>query len=242
VGDRRVEAVEVGRCVGDEHRRGAQLARHMTVVPVEAEDVVDARRIGHQDLVGVQRVDAQREPLGLELRDHRRPVVEPGAIQREPEVDDVGAGVAVVARPLDDPLAVEVGHVVDLREHADVARAVARARVGLAEEGRQPLEIGRALLGRDRELLGEHGGIALAEAGDHDPRDPLRDLEPAGDPGRGHERRDGDLHHRHVVVERQLGAAQRLAQRGRRELAGHEQVAIGHRGAGRALVLSVRPC
>jgi hypothetical protein len=30
------------------------------------------------------------------------------------------------------------------------------------------------------------------------------------------------------VVERQLGPAQRLAQRGRRELAGYEEVAIGY--------------
>ena len=104
---------------------------------VEAEDVVHARRVGHEDLVGVERVDAEREAAGLELGDHLRALVEPVAVEREPEVDDVGAGVAVVARRRDDPLAVEARDVVDLGEHADVARAVARARVGLPEERRQ---------------------------------------------------------------------------------------------------------
>ena len=239
MGDGRVEAVEVVGRVGDQHRRRAQLLRDVAVVPVEAEDVVHARRVGHEDLVGVERVDAEREAAGLEVGDHLRPFLEPVAVEREPEVDDVGAGVAVVARRLDDLLAVEVRDVVDLGEHADVARAVARARVGLAEERRQALEVGRALLGRDVELLAEHLGVALAQARDHDPRDPGRDLEPAGDPGRGHQRRDRDLHDRDVVVERQLRAPQRLAQRGRRELAGHEQVAIGHRG--RRDVLARRP-
>ena len=196
---------------------------------VEAEHVVHARRIGHQDLVGVERVDAEREAAGLEVGDHLRSLVEPVAVERQAEVDHVGAGVAVVARRLDDLLAVEARDVVDLGEDADVARAVARACVGLAEERRQALEVGGALLGRDVELLAEHRDVALARARDHDPRDVARDLEPAGDPGRGHERGDRDLHDRDVVVERQLGAPQRLAQRRRRQLAGHEQVSIGHR-------------
>ena len=93
------------------------------------------------------------KPRALQVADHLRPFLEPVAVEREPEVDDVGAGVAVVGRRLDDALAVEVRNVVDLGEHADVARPVARARVGLAEEGRQALEVGGALLGRDVELL-----------------------------------------------------------------------------------------
>ena len=156
VGDGRVEAVEVVGRVGDQHRRRAQALRDVAVVPVEAEDVVHARRVGHEDLVGVERVDAQREAAGLEVGDHAGPLVEPVAVQREPEVDDVGAGVAVVARRLDDPLAGQAPDVVDLGEHADVARAVARAGVGLPEEGGEPLEVGGALLGRDAELLAEH--------------------------------------------------------------------------------------
>jgi hypothetical protein len=229
VRDGHVEAVEILRRVGDQHRRGAQLLRDVAVVPVEAEDVVHARGVGHEDLVGVERVDAEREPLRLELADHLRSFVEPVAVEREPEVDDVGAGVAVVARRLEDPLALEVRDVVDLGEDPDVARAVARPRVGLAEERGQALEIGRALLGRDVEPLADDRGVALAHPRDHDPGDAGRDLEPAGDPVRGHQRGDRDLHHRDVVLERQLGPLQRSVQRRRRQLAGHEQVAIGHR-------------
>ena len=68
VGDGRVEAVEVVGRVRDQHRRRAQLRRHVPVLPVEAEHVVHARRVGHQDLVGVERVDAEREAAGLEAR------------------------------------------------------------------------------------------------------------------------------------------------------------------------------
>ena len=231
VRDGRVEAVEVVGRVRDQHRRRAQPVRDVTVGAVEAEDVVHARRVGHQDLVGVERVDAEHEAARLQVGDRLRSLVEPGRVERQPEVDDVGAGVAVVGRRRDDLLAVEPLHAVDLGEHADVARAVARARVGLSEERRQALEVGRALLGRDAELLAEDLGVALAATRDHDPRDVRRDLEAAGDPGRRHQRRDRDLHDRDVVVERQLGAPQRLAQRGRRELAGHEEIPIGHRVA-----------
>ena len=230
VRDGRVEAVEVVGRVRDQHRGRAQPVRDVTVAAVEAEDVVHASGVGHQDLVGVERVDAEREPARLQVGDRLRPLVEPVRLERQPEVDDVGAGVAVVARRRDDLLAVEPLHAVDLGEHADVAPAVARARVGLAEERRQSLEVGGALLGGEAELLREDLGVALAATRDHDPRDVRRDLEPAGDPARRHQRRDRDLHHRDVVVERQLGAPQRLAQRGLRELAGHEQVAIGHPG------------
>ena len=153
VRDGRVEAVEVVGRVGDQHGRRAQPLREVAVVAVEAEDVVHARGVGHEDLVGVERVDAEREAAGLEVGDHLRPVVEPVAVEREAEVDDVGAGVAVVLGRLDDPLAVEVGDVVDLGEDPDVARAVARPRVGLAEERGQALEVGRALLGREVEAL-----------------------------------------------------------------------------------------
>jgi hypothetical protein len=238
MGDGRVEAVEVVGRVGDQDGRRAQALGDMPVVPVEAEDVIHARSVGHEDLVGVQRVDAQREAAGLQVGDHLRAFVEPVAVKRQPEVDDVRAGVAVVARRLDDPLAVQTRDVVDLGEHTDVARAVARAGVGLSEEGGEPLEVGRALLGREAELLAEHRGVALAQARDHDPRDIRRELQALGDPGRGHERRDRDLHDRDVVRERQLGPAQRRAQRGRRELAGHEQVAISYRG----VPTNVRPC
>ena len=99
VRDGRVEAVEVVGRVGDQHRRRAQPLREVAVVAVEAEDVVHARGVGHEDLVGVERVDAEREAAGLEVGDHVRPVVEPVAVEREAEVDDVSAGVAVVARP-----------------------------------------------------------------------------------------------------------------------------------------------
>src|SRR5215212_5035031 len=125
VSDGRVQAVEVVGRVGDQHGRRAELPRHVEVVPGEAEDVVHAGRVGHEDLVGVERVDAEREAAGLEVADHLRPLLEPGPVEREPEIDDVGAGVAVVARHLGDPLAVEVRDVVDLGEDADVARAVA---------------------------------------------------------------------------------------------------------------------
>ena len=74
------------------------------------------------------------KPCALSSAITSGPVVEPLAVEREPEVDDVGAGVAVVGRRRDDLLAIEVRDVVDLGEDADVARAVARARVGLAEE------------------------------------------------------------------------------------------------------------
>ena len=242
VGDGPVQAVQVVGRVGDQHGRRAELPRHMAVVPGEAEDVVHTGRVGHEDLLGVERVDAEREAAGLEVADHLRPLLEPVAVEREPEVDDVGAGVAVVARRRDDPLAIEVRDVVDLGEHADVTRAVARARVGLAEERRQALEVGRALRGRDAELLAEHRRVALAQTRDQDLRHLGRDLEPAGDPVRGHQGGDGDLHDRDVVVERQVGPPERLAQRGRRELAGHEQESIGHRGAPAAPGPSGCPC
>ena len=61
VGDRRVEAVEVLGRVGDQHRRRPQALGEVPVGAVEAEHVVDARLVGHEDLVGVERVDAQRE-------------------------------------------------------------------------------------------------------------------------------------------------------------------------------------
>jgi hypothetical protein len=61
------------------------------------------------------------------------------------------------------------------------------------------------------------------------PRHVRPDLEAAGDPVRGHQRGDRDLHDRDVVVEGQLRALERRAQRGLRELAGHEQVSLGHR-------------
>ena len=85
----------------------------------------------------------------------RRPLVEPVAAEREPEVDHVRARVAVVLGEREDAVAVEARDVVDLGEHADVALSVARARVGLAEPGRQRLEVRGALLGRDPEALAQ---------------------------------------------------------------------------------------
>jgi hypothetical protein len=195
---------------------------------VQAEHVLHAGRVGHQDLVGIERVDAEREAGGAQLGDHTRSLVEPIAAEREAEVDHVGAGVAVVPGHRQDLVAIQPRDVVDLGEHADVALAVVRARVGLAEPTRDRLEVGRALVGRDAEALAQHPHVARAHARDHDPRDRLGHLEEAGDPVGGHQRRHRDLHHRDVVLERQVGAVQRVAQRGRGELAGDEQQPLGH--------------
>jgi len=195
---------------------------------VEAEHVVDAGLVGHQDLVRVQRVDAQREAALAQRGDRRRPLVEPRAPEREPEIDHVGALSAVALGLLEHRLAAQPRYVVDLGEHAHVARAVGRAPAGAAEVARERLQVGRPLLDGEPEALGEHVGLALAQSRDHDPRDRLGDLQEARDPARGHERRDGDLHHRDVVVERQLSALERVAQRARGQLARDEQQALGH--------------
>jgi hypothetical protein len=148
---------------------------------------------------------------------------------RQTEVDDVRPGVAVVVRQLEHAVALQPRHVVDLREHLDVARAVVGAGVGLPEPARQRLEVGRALLGRDPEALAEDLDLALAEARDHDPRDRVRHVQEARDPVRRHECGHGDLHDGDVVVERQVGAAQRVAQGRRREPAGDEEQPLGYR-------------
>jgi hypothetical protein len=228
VGDRLLEAVEVLGRVGDEHGRRAQALGQIAVGSAQAEDVVDARLVGHKDLVGVHRVDAEDEAAFAQLGDHRGALVEPAALEREAEVDHVGAGVAVVAGELEDLVPAQPRDVVDLREHADVAGAVAGAGVGLPEPARDLFQVGGALLGGDPEALGQYLGLALAEAGDHDPRDLLGRLEEARDPAGGHQRGHSDLHDRDVVVERQLGAVQRVTQGRRGELAGHKQEPLGH--------------
>ena len=234
VGDRRVEAVEVLGRVRYQHRRRRQALGEVPVRAVQAEHVLHAGLVGHQDLVGIERVDAQLEAGGAQLGDHARPVAEPVAAEREPEVDHVRAGVAVVPGQLQDAVAIQARDVVDLGEHADVALAVARARVGLPEPARERLEVRGALLGRDPEALAQDVDLALAHPRDHDPRDRLRHVEEARDPVGGHQRGHRDLHDRDVVVERELGAAQRVPQRGRRELAGHEQQPLGHAAASSA--------
>ncbi len=208
VGDRRVEAVEVLGRVGDQHRRRAQALGEVPVGAVEAEHVVDARLVGHEDLVGVERVDAQREAGLAQVGDHPGPLVEPVAVEREPEVDDVGAGVAVVLGDREDLVAVEARDVVDLGEDADVALAVARPRVVLPEprsagalRSSGPFSAGIPKRSPSTSTSPSHiPGIMIRVTA-------VRDLEALGDPVGGHQRGDRDLHDRDVVVERQVGAA-----------------------------------
>ena len=242
VGDRRVEAVEVVGRVRDQHRRRRQALGEVPVRAVEAEHVLHAGLVGHQDLVGIERVDAQLEAGVAQLGDHARPVVEPVAAEREPEVDHVRAGVAVVLGEREDLVAIQARDVVDLGEHADVALAVARARVGLPEPARDRLEVRGPLVGRDAEALAEDVDLALAHPRDHDPRDRLGHVEALRDPVGGHQRGHRDLHHGDVVVEREVGAAQRVPQRGRGELAGHEQQPLGHALASSACPWRRRTC
>jgi hypothetical protein len=200
---------------------------------VEAEHVLHAGFVGHQDLVGIERVDAQLEAGVAQFGDDRRPLAQPVAAEREPEVDHVGAGVAVVLGHLEDAVAVQARHVVDLGEHADVALSVARACIGLPKPARERLEVRGTLVGRDPEALAQDVDLALAHPWDHDPRHRLGHVEELCDPVGGHQRGHRDLHHGDVVVEREVGATQRVPQRGRGELAGDEQQALGHGWVGR---------
>ena len=53
------EAVEVVRILGDQHRRRAQALGQVDRLRREAEHVVHAGGIGHADVLGVERVDAE---------------------------------------------------------------------------------------------------------------------------------------------------------------------------------------
>jgi hypothetical protein len=61
VTDRLVEAVEVLRAVGDQDGGRGQALGEVAVRGVEAQDVPHAGLVGHDDLVGVERVDAELE-------------------------------------------------------------------------------------------------------------------------------------------------------------------------------------
>ncbi len=61
-GGQPVQAVEVVRVLGDQHRGGAQVLRQIDRIRREAEHVVHTGRVRHPDVLGVERVDAQRQP------------------------------------------------------------------------------------------------------------------------------------------------------------------------------------
>ena len=203
-----------------------QLRHDLQVLPVDAEQEIDAGRVGFADGLQVKRVDAHREPALLQPRHHGADAGK-RLHRRAAEIDHVGAAGAKVLGARKD---VGEGHAVgldDLGEYLGVVLAVSLEVVLLPEERGQVLEVLGAADHRDADSGLDEGEVAPAEARDHDLVEPTGVGESPCDPLRAHERghrpaEDGD-----VVREVQLEPVERPPQALGGEPAGHEQ-RVGH--------------
>ncbi len=120
--------------------------------------------------------------------------------RRAADVDDVGARLAVALGLASNGVAREPRRVVDLGDDLDVPRAVLARLGGPPEMARDLAQVLGSLLDAHADVVRHGPGVALAQPRDHHQVGARRHGQRTRDPGRGHQCRDGDLQHRHVIV------------------------------------------
>ncbi len=233
--DQRHEGVEPPRQLGEEHDARAVLrnrVEHLDVVVREAEHERGAGIDGEGDLAGVERVDADAEAVSDEpAHDVGQP--RKRQTRRAADVDDVGAGLAIVRRLRANLVRRQSWRVVDLGHDLDVVRAVVARELLVAEVFGDLAKVLGALADGDAGAAGDDLHVALAEPGDEDQLRAGRHVEKARDPRRRHERGDRDAEHGDVVREGGRHLGERPAERGLGERAGDEEHAARRRRPGR---------
>ena len=229
-----VEPLQCGRDVGDGHHLAAPVGRPLDVRGIHRENERCPGLYGGSHFLGIEAVDGDRVPVVDEASNdvgHTAPA--PFGIAAE--VDAVGTVGTHSPRLGEDRI---VGHprgMVDFGDDLDGVRAVvSKIAPLLAEVFIEPPQVLWAPFDRGTaHLLHRVERAADGARKDHSVGS-LRHLEPFGDPRRGHQGGNGDVHHLNGRLEADRGTESRkhLPQRWFREPAGHEVDALAGGGHG----------
>ena len=222
------ERSEIAVLDRDQHRPRAGLLGDREIALGEAEEVIGAGGAAPTQLVGLGRIDADRQSPRLQFP-HRLLEMGERGVGQATEIDHVGALGAQDLGARDNRLEADLRSIDDLGENPErMARQIERG-AGLAEKRRQVLQLVGSALKRPAEFLRQAREVGAAAAGDDHAVGVERARQPAHQDWLGHQRRDFYAHVEDRPIERRRRhALQDLLEPALREAAGQKQNALRH--------------